>query len=86
MQSGNLLKLAQCACGEDLAGSSDIYAGEEVMIAGGMISEGKTIAEMQAEEEEGGTSGAMDEDTAAAMAKMEEMVSGWLDRCDIPHP
>jgi hypothetical protein len=86
MQSGDLLKLARCACREDLAGSSDTFAGEEVMFAGWMISEGKTIAEMQAEDDEGATGGALGEDTAAAMAEMEEMVSGWFDRCDIPHP
>jgi hypothetical protein len=86
MQSGDLLKLAKCACREDLAGSADTFAGEEVMFAGWMIGEGKTIAEMQAEDDDGATGGALDEDTAAAMAEMEEMVSGWFDRCGIPHP
>ena len=44
MPSGDLLKLAQCACRENLAGSLNPFEGMGVMIAGWMISEGRSFA------------------------------------------
>jgi hypothetical protein len=85
MQSGDLLKLAQCACGEDLSADENFMAGMGVMITGWTISEGVTPEEMQAE----GAEGAMG-DVAEGMGDLLGMFGGlstdWFDRCSIPHP
>jgi hypothetical protein len=90
MQSGDLLKLAQCACGENLAGSLNPFEGMGVMIAGWMISEGRSFAELQAQDSEGATSGAFGEAASEAAAgmleKFEASSTGWFDRCSIPMP
>jgi len=90
MQSGDLLKLARCACREDLAGSLNPFEGMGVMIAGWMISEGMSFAELQAEDSEGATSGTFGEAASEAAAGMLEMFeassTGWFDRCGIPVP
>jgi hypothetical protein len=90
MQSGDLLKLAKCACGEDLAGSLNPFEGMGVMVSGWMISEGMSFAELQAEDSEGATSGTFGEAASEAAAGMLEVLetssTGWFDRCGIPVP
>jgi hypothetical protein len=79
IQSGDLLKLAECVCGQDLAASQDPFIGLKVMAAGWVISRGQTVAEMMAEDESGDMQGASPEG-------MEEDIYDWLDRCSIPRP
>ena len=86
MQTGSLLKLAECACTDDLAASSDSFAGSKLMTAGWMISEGMTLAELQETGEvwDPGLEGY--EEYVEAMAQAEAEVYGWLERCEIPFP
>lgn len=79
MQGGDLLKLAECVCRQDLAASQDPFIGLKVMAAGWVVSSGQTVAEMMAEDESGDMQGASPEG-------MEEDIYGWLDRCNIPRP
>ncbi len=90
MQSGDLLRLAQCACGEDLAGSIDPLAGMGVMTAGWMISNGQSFSDMMTSESEGAMDQVFGEGGAEAFAGMlsflEEPANEWLDRCGIELP
>jgi hypothetical protein len=86
MQSGDLLKLAQCACGEDLAGSQDPFGGMGVMIAGWMISEGQSFAEMQAAEEAGAGGETFGGTMSGLLEMFNESSGSWFDRCSIPRP
>jgi hypothetical protein len=90
MQSGDLLKLAECACGENLTNSLNPFEGMGVMIAGWMISNGKTFSEMQAEGDQGAMGDAFGEGAQEAMSGFLQMLddssASWLDRCGIPHP
>lgn len=87
-ESGDLLKLAQCACGENLAGSLDPFEGIGLMTAGWMIGEGQSFSEMRAEAEAAeGALGDIWGEGADQMLSMFEGLSGaWFDRCGIPEP
>jgi hypothetical protein len=84
MESGDLLKLAECACGEDLG--EDSMQGMGIMLAGWSINAEQTVDEMQAE----GGEGAMGEVFGEGMSGLLEMFgtfsSDWFDKCDIPQP
>ena len=85
MQSGDLLKLAQCACRENLAGSLNPFEGMGVMIAGWMISEGRSFAGCRPRTAKGRRVGRAASKAAAGMLeKFEASSTGWFDRCSIP--
>ncbi|MCX6071273.1 MAG: hypothetical protein NTU91_10510 [Chloroflexi bacterium] len=86
MQSGDLLKLAQCACGEDLAGSADPLGGMGVMIAGWMIREGASFADVQAQGGEGASSETFGGTMSGLLDMFAESSESWFDRCNIPSP
>ena len=87
-QSGDLLKLAQCACGENLADSLDPFQGIGLMTAGWMIGDGQSFGDMRADAEEAeGALGEIWGEGATGMLSMFEEISGaWFDRCQIPVP
>ena len=90
MQSGDLLRLAQCACGEDLGGSADPLAGMGVMTAGWMISNGQSFSDMMTSDSEGAINqvfgGGGAEAFAGMLSFLEEPANEWLDRCGIELP
>jgi hypothetical protein len=90
MQTGDLLRLAQCACGEDLAASQDPFAGMGVMIAGWMISNGQSFSEMLTSESQGAMDQYFGEGSGEAFAGflsfLEDPANAWLDRCGITLP
>jgi hypothetical protein len=90
MQTGDLLRLAQCACGEDLAASQDPLAGMGVMIAGWMISNGQSFSDMVSSEAQGAMDQFFGEGSGGAFAGflsfLEDPANAWLDRCGISLP
>jgi hypothetical protein len=90
MQTGELLKLAQCVCGTDLEGSLNPFEGMGVMTAGWMISEGRKFSEMQPEESDGAMGEIFGERAGQAFTGFMELLEGpamgWFDRCGIPVP
>jgi hypothetical protein len=90
MQTGDLLRLAQCACGEDLAANQDPFAGMGVMMAGWMISSGQSFSDMVSSEAEGAMDQFFGEGSGGAFAGflslLEDPANAWLDRCGISLP
>jgi hypothetical protein len=90
MQTGDLLRLAQCVCGEDLVASQDPFAGMGVMTAGWMISNGQSFSDMVSSEAEGAMDQFFGEGSAGAFAGflsfLEDPANAWLDRCGISLP
>ena len=90
MQGGDLLRLAQCACAEDLGGGMNPLEGLGVMTAGWMISNGQSFSEMMTSESEGALDQVFGEGGSEAFAGMlaflEDPADEWLDRCGIQVP
>ncbi len=86
MVSGDLLKLAQCACGEDLSADEDFMGGLGVMITGWTISEGMTLEDMAAEGAEGAMGDLFSEGMGQVLGMFEGLSTDWFDRCNIPRP
>ena len=92
MASGDLLKLAECLCQEDLtaSASTDLGMGQMgVQFAVWAVSSGMSVEEMfgQGDEMQGALGEFLGEEGEAFMGMMEDMIVGpaqdWLDRCDI---
>jgi hypothetical protein len=86
MQNGDLLKLAQCACGEDLSGAEDFAQGMGIMITGWTISEGLTFEEMQSEAGEGAMGDAFSEGMGELFGLLGGLSGDWFEKCGIPRP
>ena len=90
MELGDLLQLAQCACGEDLGGGMDPLAGIGLMSAGWTIRNGGPFSSMMDEEAAGAMSQFFGEDSGYDLAEvlemLEEPATEWLDRCGIQVP
>lgn len=90
VQTGNLLQLAQCACGENPDESLNPFGGLGLMPAGWMISDGKSFGDMKS----GGSARAMDQIfgdegsqiIAGFVEMLEQPAKDWFDRCGIALP
>jgi len=86
MVRGDMLKLAQCACGEDLSADESFMDGLGVMITGWTISEGLTLEDMAAEGAEGAMGDLFAEGMGEVLGMFEGLSTDWFDRCNIPRP
>lgn len=87
MESGDLLRLAQCACNEEL--DVDSMEGLELMLAGWSLRAESLGAEL-GEEAEGAVGDLFGEDSGAMLGGLLESLGGmggeWLERCGIEAP
>lgn len=84
--SGDLLRLAQCACREDLTGEAKSLDRMGVLITGWMLGEDLKLEELQQVGGEGALGEMVGQGLGDLLGMLGTISTDWFDRCDLPRP